>query len=121
MAKPLSMDLRERIVADCDAGISVPDVACKYRVSKRTIFNLLDLRKETGSVAPRQGKVGRKSKLEDRRDEIEAVINENSNLTLQAIISELSLPISESALWKTLNRWGITWKKSDPRRRTAAI
>lgn len=120
MPKPLSMDLRERIVEDCDSGDCVSEVAAKYRVSERTIFNLLALRRETGSVAPRKGQVGRKPKLEDRKDEIEELIKQNANLTLQAMISQLSLSISESALWKTLNRWGISWKKSLSRRRATA-
>ena len=120
MPKPLSLDLRERIVEDCDTGIVAAVVAAKYRVSERTVFNLLALRRQTGGLCPRQGQVGRKPKLEDRKHEIVQSIEQNPNLTLKTLICELSLPISESALWKTLRRWGISLKKSDPRRRTTA-
>ncbi|MEZ5942819.1 MAG: IS630 transposase-related protein [Planctomycetaceae bacterium] len=120
MPKPLSMDLGERIMDACDAGESVHDVAQRFDVSKRTIYNWLALRRETGELTPRQGDVGRKSKLDDRRTEIEQAIDENSSLTLAGLIAQLSLSISQSALWQTLNRWGITWKKSHARRGAAA-
>ena len=112
MAKPLSMDLRERIVADCDAGERVAVVAEKYRVSKPTVYNLLNLRRETGSIAPRSSQAGRKQKLIDQRGEIEEAVRQNPNLTLEKMISQLSLCISVSALWNSLNRWGISLKKS---------
>ena len=33
MPKPYSMDLRARVLADCDAGMSAPQAAAKYAVS----------------------------------------------------------------------------------------
>ena len=120
MAKPLSMDLRERIVADCDAGERVAVVAEKYRVSRKTVYNLLGLRRETGSVAPRSGKPGRKPKLDEQRETIEETVRQNSDLTLEEMISKLSLCVSRTTLWNTLRRWRITLKKSHPCRRATA-
>ena len=117
MPKPFSMDLRERIVGACDAGEAVSDVAERFRVSERTIYKWLALRRETGGVTPRRGEVGRKSKLADRRGEIERAIAENPSLTLSGLIAHLSLSISESALWQTLKRWGMTWKKKSSAQR----
>ena len=36
--KPYSMDLRERVLADCDAGTATSAVAQKYRVSPSWLF-----------------------------------------------------------------------------------
>lgn len=115
MANAFSMDLRKRIVADCDAGMTVRAVADKFQVTDRVIFKLLERRRETGSIAPLKGKVGRKRKLELKRDEIIQAVNNNSSLTLQELISELDLPVSVSTLWKSLKRWGISLKKSPSR------
>lgn len=114
MAEPLSMDLRERIIEDCEAGERVAVVAEKYRVSRKTIYNLIQLKRETGSVAPRPGQPGRKPKLDSQREKIEDALQENPDLTLEGMICQLSLCISISALWNSLDRWGITLKKSHP-------
>lgn len=121
MARPLSIDLRERIVSDCDAGEAVAVVAARYRVSRRVVYKLLELRQQTGSLAPRSGQSGRKPKLDSERQRIEEAIRRNPSLTLREMISELSLQVSRSALWSTLKRWGLRLKKSDPRRRATAI
>ena len=52
--KPLSMDLRERVVAACDAGGQTQaEVADRFDVSTSTVRRLLARRAATGSVAPR--------------------------------------------------------------------
>ena len=38
--KPYSMDLRERVLADCDAGLPTGQVAGKYRVSPSWVRRL---------------------------------------------------------------------------------
>lgn len=102
MAEPLSMDFRERIVEDCEAEERVAVVAEKYRVSRKTIYNLLRLKRETGSVAPRPGQPGRNPKLDPQREKIEDALQENPDLTLEGMICQLSLCISISALTGSL-------------------
>jgi len=59
-----SNDLRIRVIEDCDAGMSAAEVANKYRVSSRWIYNLKRLRRDTGSIAPkRKHRPGRKRKF----------------------------------------------------------
>ena len=52
MPKPYSLDLRERVVNACDAGLSSKEVAKKYSVSVSWVKGLLKRRRETGSIAP---------------------------------------------------------------------
>ena len=47
-----SIDLRERVLLDSDAGMKAGDVAAKYRVSGSWVRLLKQRRRETGEVAP---------------------------------------------------------------------
>ena len=53
MPRPYSVDLRERILNDHDAGSPVEDLAAQYTVSRSWIYTLLQQRRETGSIARR--------------------------------------------------------------------
>ena len=59
-----SMDLRERALLDSDAGMKAADVAAKYRVSGSWVRLLKQRRRETGGVAPRVQRHGRRGMLE---------------------------------------------------------
>ena len=54
-----SMDLRERVLHDSDAGMKAAAAAGKYRVSASWVRRLKQRRRETGEVAPRQQRYGR--------------------------------------------------------------
>ena len=57
-----SMDLRERALLDSDAGMKAADVAAKYRVGS-WVRLLKQRRRETGEVAPRVQRHGRRACL----------------------------------------------------------
>ena len=63
MARGDSLDLRSRVIADLARGMSAEHAAHKYIVSARTVYAWKRLHRQTGSVAPRQGKTGPKRKL----------------------------------------------------------
>src|SRR5437016_1143958 len=59
-----SMDLRQRVARAWDTGMDAESVAAKYDVSRAWVHRLIQRRRETGSLAPRQqtkfrGRVGR--------------------------------------------------------------
>src|SRR5437588_8389211 len=54
-----SMDLRERVWADCQAGMKTPAVAEKYRVSGSWVRRLKQRHRATGSLARRPPSTGR--------------------------------------------------------------
>jgi transposase len=56
--KAYSMDLRRRVLADCDDGMPTSAVATKYKVSTAWVRRLKQRRRETGEVEPRQGRPG---------------------------------------------------------------
>lgn len=112
MAAALAMDLRTRVMADVDAGMSSEKAAEKYSVSARTIYQWKALRRETGSVEPRDGKTGPKPKLEEHRERIQAAVREDSGITLNDLKTKLQLPTCVATLWTALRTWGIVLKKS---------
>ena len=120
MARPLSMDLRTRVMHDLDSGMTVDQAASRYSVTSRTIYSWKKLRRETGSVIPRQGKTGPLPKLEPFRKAICSAVEEHSGITLEELKAQLNLPCGLSTLWTALRGWGIVLKKSHPRSRTEA-
>jgi hypothetical protein len=51
---PYSIDLRKRVLRAWDAGMDADSVAAKYEVSRAWVHRLVQRRRETGSIAPRQ-------------------------------------------------------------------
>ena len=56
------MDLRERVLLDSDAGMKAAEVAAKYRVSGSWVRLLKQRRRDTGAVAPRVQRQGRRGR-----------------------------------------------------------
>jgi putative transposase len=114
MPAPLSVDLRERVVAAVAAGEYIAKVARRFGVTRPTIYSWLALREETGSVEPRtrpeRGRV-----LDEYREQIEEKFAGNSSVTLVELKEQLDLPVGISALWEALDEWGLTFKKKSAR------
>ena len=68
MPKTLSSDLRERIVRHVGEGHSRRSAAEKFAVSPSSAVRIVARHAATGSVAPKVGRVGRRSKLDGYRD-----------------------------------------------------
>ena len=110
MPAPLSVDLRERVVAAVDAGEKIASVARRFGVTRPTIYAWLALREETGSVEPR-ARPERGRVLDDYRESIEETITANTSVTLVELKEQLELPVSISAVWDALDQWDLTFKK----------
>ena len=54
MGKPYSMDLRNRVVAAVEGGLSCNEAARRFNVAISTAINWVRRKKDTGSVAPGQ-------------------------------------------------------------------
>jgi len=112
MAKPYSNDLRERVLDRVDEGHKPVEVARLFSVSERTIWDWLALRKQTGTVDPRQQKFGPDPLLKEDRERILQSVLEQPGLTLAQRQTQLNLSGCPTTLWKALKSWGITFKKS---------
>ncbi len=106
--RPYSMDLRKRVLADCDAGRPTKQVAAKYGVSGTWVRTLKRRRRETGEIAPRVGG-GRKPKIDRAR--LADFVHEQPDATLMELRERLGVKCSLSAIWMALDALRITFKK----------
>ena len=113
MPKPYSMDLRERVLNDCDTGMRSEDVAEKYTVSASWVYDLRKKRRETGSIAPKSYKRGAKLKLAPYEQEVRQLVNDYPDATLEELHAMLPNKdeVTVVTLHNFLHRLKITWKK----------
>ena len=113
-----SMDLRERALLDSDAGMKAADVAVKYRVSGSWVRLLKQRRRETGEVAPRVQRHGRRRMLEPHLHTLAALIAEQPDRTLAELKDALGTPASLATIWRAVAALDVTVKKNGPAVRT---
>jgi transposase len=115
MARPLSEDIRERVVAAVAAGASTRAVAARFGVAVSSVVKWTQRYRATGSVAP--GKMGghRKRVLEPHRGFIVERLGQTPHLTLHGLKAELAargVKVSHNAVWEFLRREGLRFKKN---------
>ena len=115
MPKTLSTDLRERIVRHVGDGHSRRSAAAKFAVSVSSAVRVVARHKATGSVAPKIGRGGRRSKLEAHRDYLVRRIAEVPDITLPELAADLAAQgtrIDPSNLSRWFIRNGYRFKKN---------
>ena len=113
-----SMDLRERALLDSDAGMTAADVAAKYRVSGSWVRLLKQRRRETGEVAPRVQRQGRRGMLEPHLHTLADLIAAHPDRTLAERKDALATPASVPTVWRAVRALGLTVKQHGPPVRT---
>jgi len=121
MARPLSSDIRKRIIDAKLRGDTEDKIAAEKEVNKSTITKLWALYRETGSYEARPNPNGRKPALSPQQlEQIVQKIRIQPDITLQELIDELSLPVCVSALCRTVNnKLELSFKKNASSQRTA--
>jgi transposase len=121
MPKPLSNDLRKRIIDAKLRGDTEDKIASDKSVSKRTVTKLWALYQTTGSYEPRPNHNCRKPLLSQQQlDTIVQTIEEHPDITLFELIDKLCLPLGKSALSNAIRlKLGFRHKKNSIRQRTA--
>lgn len=120
--KAYSMDLRNRVLADCDAGMEVRQVAVKYRVSESWIRRLRQRRRENGETAPRQRKT-LPPRWQPYAEALEKFMADKPDATLAEVKEQLAIPLSIPTLSRALIalRFTVKKKSSEPRSRTGRM
>lgn len=115
MGLPLSMDLRTRVLAAIDTGMSCRTAAARFGVSPATAIRWQAQRRTTGNVAPLpQGGDMRSRRVEEHRETIMALWDANKDATLDELrlaLAEAGLLVASSTLHRFFIRHGITRKK----------
>lgn len=117
MGKPLSADLRKRIVADVTGGNTRRGAAARFGVAASTAIRLQARFEETGSVEPsRIGRPQGSGKLGAHRDFIIGHVEERPDITMPELAALLlagrGVEVDPSNLSKFLCRAGFTYKKN---------
>ena len=120
MARPLSEDLRVRIVQAVEGGMSRRAAAQRFGVSAASAVRFVKEWRESGSVgAKRQGGDQRSQRIEAYRDVILSAIAAKPDLTLVEIAelleTEQGASFAPSSVWRFLDRHAITFKKKRSR------
>ena len=125
MALALSFDLRCRVVAAVEAGMSCRAAAARFGVAPSTAIKWLQQWRLTGSVRPQpRGGDKRSHRLETHAAEILGLIGKTPDITLVEVTAHLreryDLEVAASTVWRLLDRHGLSFKKNGARRRAAA-
>ena len=108
------MDLRERVLAACDAGRGTRAVAEAFSVSAAWVRRLKQRRRETGQVGPTRQRHGPLPAAVTHADPIRAAVREHPDATLDEYRRRHGLRLSRSALARALAALGLPRKKSRP-------
>jgi transposase len=115
MARAYSLDLRERVVAAIEAGISTRQAAAQFSIGIATAGSWARLKRSQGDVRPgRQGKP-KGSVLDAHADFILGAIEDKPDTTLDEMVDRLAaeraVTVVRTAVWKFLDRRDMTHKK----------
>ena len=117
MTRPLSDDLRRRVVTVVDDGMSRRGAAKRFGIAPSTAIKWVRAWRLTGSYRPRaQGGDRRSQRIEARVETVLALVEETPDMTLAEIVahleSEHGVRVSQSTVWRFFHRRGITFKKT---------
>ena len=115
MGQPLSMDLRSRLLAAIDEGMSCRASAARFGVAPSTAIRWQAQWRETGSLVPKaQGGDMRSRRVEARAQDILALWRARKDISLEELragLIELGLQVSVAGLHRFFVRRGMTRKK----------
>lgn len=109
--KPYSMDLRERVLKACDAGLGTKAVAEKYSVSESWVRRLKQRRREDGRTEPKSSRNTRVPQLAAHADRIRELIKATPDLTLGELKKALGVTVALGTVWAAVAGLGLTVKK----------
>jgi transposase len=119
MTRSLSADLRGRVIAAIEEGVSTREAARRFRIGISTAGSWYRRYRETGEMEARKQGQPSRSKLDAHEAFILGLIEDAPDITLTEIVERLATERGEraapSTVWLFLDRRGITFKK---RRRT---
>ena len=116
MARALSIDLREQVLAAVDGGMSCRQAADRFGVSASSAIRWHDRRRKEGDCGPKPLGGDRVGRIEPMpADPLAGREKPDMIAELQARLAEKRIGAGLGTLWRFFKRRGITRKK---RRRT---
>ena len=125
MGRALSRDLRERVVAAVEDGMSCRRAAERFGVSAASAIRWRQLALRHGTPAARsQGGDRRSARIEAHGVLILEALERQSDLTLdelRSLLAEQGVSISIASLWRFFARHGISRKKRPATRASRTV
>jgi len=117
-----SQDLRDRVLAAVEEGLSAREVAEQFQVSPSYVIKAWQRFARTGERSARAQRSHTPRKLSERQYEaIRTQVAAKPDATMAELCAwvtqEHGVSISLASMWTTLSRLGLTLKKSSARRR----
>lgn len=121
MAQPLSLDLRNRIVAASTAGATYDEIAEQLSVGRASVSRVLRRERERGCLEPDPHGGGHPPLIHpDEYEQLRALVAEMPDRTAQELAyvwaERTGVDLSRSTMHRVLHRAGLTWKKNSSRR-----
>lgn len=112
--RPLSQDLRERIVSAYEAGEGGYGViAARFRVGPTVVGKLVRQQRDLGTLESQVHLRGRKPAVSGEKEvELRKHLEKYPDATVLERRDALGLKCSEKTLWQTLRKMGWRFKKS---------
>ena len=118
--KPFSLDLRQRVLADYQAGLSFAELGRKYTTSAEWVRQFIRRFEATGEVAARPPRIKKLPFHRRHEADLRAALAAQSDLTLEGLRTKLGLDVSIGTLWNALRALKISFKKNARGGRAAA-
>ena len=115
MTRSLSVDLRGRVIAEIENGVSTREAARRFRIGISTAGSWYRRYRATGEMEARKQGQPSRSKLDPHGDYILGLIEATPDITLaeigERLVAERGVRAAPSTVWLFLDRRGITFKK----------
>jgi transposase len=119
--RPLSDDLRGRIVRARQKGEGVGEVAKRFGVCRSSVERFWKQHQASGHCRPQKIGGYRRSRLEGQDRLLRRWLTEQVDITLREVQQrcqkQLGVKLGLNALWHRIDRLGLSYKKNDARRR----
>lgn len=116
MTRSLSGDLRGRVIAAIEDGVSTREAARRFRIGISTAGAWYRRYRETGETEARKQGQPSRSKLDAHEAFILGLIEKAPDITLAEIgdrlVDERGVRAAPSTVWLFLDRRGVTFKKT---------
>ena len=110
--KAFSLDLRQRVLADYQAGLSFAELGRKYTTSAEWVRQFIRRYEATGEIAARPPRIKKLPFHQRHEAELREALAAKPDLTLEGLRAKLGLDVSIGTLWNALRALKISFKKN---------
>lgn len=111
--EPYPLSVRKQIVRKYQSGLDTEDIADDYGYCVAGVRRIWQKFRETGSIEPKQGKVGRKPRFDaESLERLRAEVERRPDATLAELREAVKVDADLSCYCRALKKLKLTRKKS---------